>query len=226
MVTRSSSLPQLHPTSPAGRHLCHLPGAMLHEQIQESMAMSHDVIKLMVSDASTRVLKKILDRREAMIDSLTDTEAQATLLVRDLLSVEKSVAQRLLDTEETKQETSTKLRKIDHVLQEASKKNMSLQTSMTFLNKELEEIKLVEEKIEEMQKEVDEDTTTVIPSAVYLAQLFHKVTKVDWDYNCDPTLIKGIHYGGEIAQPINIDSTQHSQIFVSDHLWSLLSTDW
>ncbi|MEE6512504.1 hypothetical protein FKM82_019572 [Ascaphus truei] len=105
---------------------------MLHEQIQESMAMSHDVIKLMVSDASTRVLKKILDRREAMIDSLTDTEAQATLLVRDLLSVEKSVAQRLLDTEETKRETSTKLRKIDHVLQEASKKNMSLQTSMTY----------------------------------------------------------------------------------------------
>ncbi|CAJ0955193.1 unnamed protein product [Ranitomeya imitator] len=61
----------------------------------------------------------------------------------------------------------------------------------TFLQKELEEVKLLEDEIAEVERETQEDTTVIIPSALYLAKLFHSVTKIDWDYNCDSTLIKG-----------------------------------
>ncbi|KAM4677950.1 kinetochore protein Spc24 [Discoglossus pictus] len=199
---------------------------MLQEQMQEYVDLSREILKVMVSDTATKALKKSLDKQEAIIDSLLDSETQASQLVRELMSVEESVAQTLLQTEEAKQKTSSKLRKIEQELQEGSGKNTSVQNNIKFLQKDLEELKEMENEIAQLEKEADEDTTVVIPSAVYLAQLFHNVTKIDWDYNCDPTLIKGIHYGGEIAQPINIDSTQHSKIFICDYLWSLLSTEW
>ncbi|XP_053320840.1 kinetochore protein Spc24 [Spea bombifrons] len=199
---------------------------MLHEQIEEYIDVSREIIKVMVSDTAAGVLKKSLERQESMIDALLETETEASQLIRALMSVEEEVAQTLLDTEETKQKSLSKLQKIEKELQDTSEKNMSLQTSIKFLQKELEDVRAMEKEIAEIHREADEDTTVVIPSALYLAKLFHNVTKIDWDYSCDSTLIKGIHYGGDIAQPISIDSTQHSKIFICDYLWSLLSTEW
>ncbi|KAG8574000.1 hypothetical protein GDO81_008995 [Engystomops pustulosus] len=199
---------------------------MFREPMQEYVEVSREIIKVMVSDNAAAVLKKSLEWQEAMIDSLLETESRVSDLIRDFLSVEKDVAQTLLETEEEKQKTSSKLRKIEEELQAVRDKNSSLESSIKFLQKELEEVKMLEEEITEVEREAKEDTTVVIPSALYMAKLFHSVTKIDWDYNCDSTLIKGIHYGGEIAQPISIDSTQHSKIFICDYLWSLLSTDW
>ncbi|XP_063302002.1 kinetochore protein Spc24 [Pelobates fuscus] len=199
---------------------------MLREQMNEYLEVSREIVKVMVSDTAAGALKKSLDRQEAMIDSLLDTETKASQLIRALMSVEEQVAHTLLDTEEEKQKTLTKLQKIEKELRDACEKNASMETNYKFLKKDMDDLKEMEEEIAYLDKESNEDTTVIIPSALYLAKLFHNVTKIDWDYNCDSTLIKGIHYGGEIAQPISIDSTQHSRIFICDYLWSLLSTDW
>ncbi|XP_069802588.1 kinetochore protein Spc24 isoform X2 [Dendropsophus ebraccatus] len=199
---------------------------MFREQIQEYVDVSREIMKVMVSDDAAAVLKKSLDWQEAMIDSLIETESQVSDLFRDFLSVEDEVAQTLLETEEVKQKTSSKLRNIEQELQAVYDKNGSLESSNKFLQKELEEVKLLEDEIAEVEREATEDTTVVIPSALYMAKLFHSVTKIDWDYSCDATLIKGVHYGGDIAQPISIDSSQHSKSFICDYLWSLQSTDW
>ncbi|EMP39520.1 Kinetochore protein Spc24 [Chelonia mydas] len=42
----------------------------------------------------------------------------------------------------------------------------------------------------------------------------------------EEALQRAIHHGPAIAQPINIDSSQHSKCFVSDYLWSLVDTAW
>ncbi|KAM9313309.1 kinetochore protein Spc24 [Gastrophryne carolinensis] len=199
---------------------------MFRKQLQEYVDLSQEIVKVLVSDDAPAVLKKSLDLQEAMVNSLLDTEVQASELIRDILSVEENVAQTLLETEETKQKASSKLHKISQELQELCEKDASLQSSIKFLQKEVEELKLLEDEIAEVEREAQEDTTVVIPSALYMAKLFHSVTKIDWDYNSEETLIKGVHYGGEIAQPISIDSTQHSKIFICDYLWSLMSTDW
>nr|KAF6350232.1 SPC24 component of NDC80 kinetochore complex [Myotis myotis] len=39
-------------------------------------------------------------------------------------------------------------------------------------------------------------------------------------------MIKGIHRGPSVAQPIHLDSTQLSKKFISDYLWSLVDTEW
>uniref|UniRef100_G3U1Q4 Kinetochore protein Spc24 n=2 Tax=Loxodonta africana TaxID=9785 RepID=G3U1Q4_LOXAF len=60
----------------------------------------------------------------------------------------------------------------------------------------------------------------------YVAQLYHRISKIEWDYECEPGMIKGIHHGPSVAQPIHLDSTQLSKKFISDHLWSLVDTKW
>ncbi|EHH59212.1 hypothetical protein EGM_09271 [Macaca fascicularis] len=94
------------------------------------------------------------------------------------------------------------------------------------LTRELEELKEIEADLERQEKEVDEDTTVTIPSAVYVAQLYHQISKIEWDYECEPGMIKGIHHGPSVAQPIHLDSTQLSRKFISDYLWSLVDTEW
>ncbi|XP_068128306.1 kinetochore protein Spc24 isoform X2 [Hyperolius riggenbachi] len=200
-------------------------GKMFHEQ-QGCMDVIQEMVKFLLLDNAAAPLKKSLDWQEAMIDSLMDAEIQTSDLIRDVLSVEEKVAQTLLETEESKQKVSSKLQKIEQELQRVCEKNSATETDIKFLQKEIEDLKFLEEEIGAVEREAQEDTTVVIPSALYVAKLFHFVTKIDWDYNCDSTLVKGIHHGGEVAQPICIDSTQHSRIFICDHLWSLLSTEW
>ncbi|XP_040202356.1 kinetochore protein Spc24 [Rana temporaria] len=199
---------------------------MLREELEEYVAVSRELVKVVVSDSAVADLTKSVDCQEDMINSLVGTELQTLDLIRDLMSVEEKVAHTVLAAEETKQKVSSRLHKIEREIQEVCEKNASVETDKKFLQKEVEDLKLLEDETEEIEREAQEDTTVVIPSALYTAKLFHSVSKIDWDYSCDSTLIKGIHYGGEIAQPLCIDSTQHSKIFISDYLWSLLSTDW
>eukprot|EP00069_Balaena_mysticetus_P003441 bmy_16837T0 len=80
----------------------------------------------------------------------------------------------------------------------------------TPLSRELEELKEIEADLERQEREVDEDTTVTIPSAVYVAQLYRRI----------------IHHGPSVAQPIHLESTQLSKKFISDYLWSLVDTEW
>ncbi|MGH0184599.1 UNVERIFIED_CONTAM: hypothetical protein FKN15_015523 [Acipenser sinensis] len=45
--------------------------------------------------------------------------------------------------------------------------------------------------MQHLQEEIDEDTTAVIPSAVYKAQLYHNVTKIKWDHRAEPHILRG-----------------------------------
>ncbi|MBZ3869035.1 Kinetochore protein Spc24 [Sciurus carolinensis] len=63
----------------------------------------------------------------------------------------------------------------------------------------------------------------------YVAQLYHRISKIEWDYESEPGMIKGkplVHHGPSVAQPIHLDSTQLSKKFISDYLWSLVDTKW
>ncbi|NXL40901.1 SPC24 protein, partial [Glaucidium brasilianum] len=99
---------------------------------------------------------------------------------------------------------------------------LSLFTHPTALRQELEELREESRRLEEDMEREDE----AVPSAAYVTQLYYKISRIDWDYEAEPAQIKGIHYGPDIAQPIAIDSSQHSRCFISDYLWSLVPTTW
>ncbi|XP_078299507.1 kinetochore protein Spc24 isoform X1 [Panthera onca] len=103
---------------------------------------------------------------------------------------------------------------------------VTLTAGFTQLTTELEELKETEASLKRQEREVDEDTTVTIPSAVYVAQLYRQISKIEWDYECEPGMLKGIHHGPSVAQPVQLDSTQLSKKFISDYLWNLVDTDW
>ncbi|KAF7472792.1 Hypothetical predicted protein [Marmota monax] len=39
-------------------------------------------------------------------------------------------------------------------------------------------------------------------------------------------MIKGIHHGPSVAQPVQLDRTQLSKKFISDYLWRVVDTEW
>ncbi|XP_030896004.1 kinetochore protein Spc24 isoform X2 [Leptonychotes weddellii] len=144
----------------------------------------------------------------------------------EVLAMEEEVAQSLLDAKERAHQGGVELQQLKAELRKAGEEDTRLKASLLQLTRELEELKEIEASLERQEREVDEDTTVTIPSAVYVAQLYHRISKIEWDYESEPGMVKGIHHGPSVAQPIHLDSTQLSKKFISDYLWSLVDTDW
>ncbi|XP_047633061.1 kinetochore protein Spc24 [Phacochoerus africanus] len=188
--------------------------------------VSQGLLSLLGANRAEAQQRRLLGRHEQMVERLLETQDGAEQRLREILTSEKEVAQSLLDAKEQAQQGGTQLQQLEAELQRASEEDTQLKASLLQLTRELKELKDIEADLERQEREIDEDTTVTIPSAVYVAQLYRRISKIEWDYECEPGMIKGIHHGPSIAQPIHLDSTQLSKKFISDYLWSLVDTEW
>ncbi|NXW53780.1 SPC24 protein, partial [Eurystomus gularis] len=205
--------------------------------MQELEEVSKELLKVLQSDWTDNLLRRSLDKQSRMDDRLLATQATATQLVRELAAAEEKVAQTLLDQEGKRQRCLQKLQNLEEELIRAQEAGADLQTTTkypflshpvislhcpTALRLELEELREESRRLDEdMEREGD-----AVPATAYVTQLYYKISRIDWDYEAEPAHIKGIHYGPDIAQPIDIDGSRHSRCFVSDYLWSLVPTEW
>ncbi|XP_059552737.1 kinetochore protein Spc24 [Myotis daubentonii] len=192
------------------------------------------LLSLLGANHAAAQQRRLLGRYGQMLERLLETQDGAEQQLREILEAEKNVAQSLLDAKEQACQGGAELQQIEARLQKASEEDTHLKASLLYpflrlsseLTRELEDLKEVEADLEKQEKEVDDDTTVTIPAAMYVAQLYHRISKIEWDYECEPEMIKGIHRGPSVAQPIHLDSTQLSKKFISDYLWSLVDTEW
>ncbi|AWP18493.1 putative kinetochore protein Spc24 [Scophthalmus maximus] len=166
-----------------------------------------------VNSTQTDKLALMKAEHQALFDQHVETKKIVTQILKEEAQIEESVGQRLLDMEEEKQQRDRELEGLEQQLRQ-------------FLKGELESLRNAEDQLETLQSEVDEDTTEVIPSAVYVAQVYYLITKIKWEYETPPNILKGVHYGTDLATPINIDTTARSRSNVSDQLWGFVSTEW
>nr|XP_012646054.1 kinetochore protein Spc24 [Microcebus murinus] len=188
--------------------------------------VSQGLLRLLGANRAEAQQRRVLERHEQVVQRLLETQDGAEQQLREILATEKEVAQNLLDVKERAQQGGAELQQLEAELQRAGEEDATLAGGLRQLTRELEELKEMEADLERQEREVDEDMTVTIPSAVYVAQLYRQVSKIEWDYECDPGVIKGIHHGPSIAQPVHLDSTQLSKKFVSDYLWSMVDTKW
>ncbi|XP_043322519.1 kinetochore protein Spc24 [Cervus elaphus] len=188
--------------------------------------VSQGLLSLLGANRAEGQQRRLLGRHEQMVERLLETQDGAEKWLREILTAEKEVAQSLLDAKEQAHQGGVELRQLEAELQRASEEDARLKANLLQLTRELEELKEIEADLDRQEKEVDEDTTVTIPSAVYVAQLYRRISKIEWDYECEPGMIKGIHHGPSVAQPIHLDSTQLSKKFISDYLWNLVDTEW
>ncbi|XP_026255531.1 kinetochore protein Spc24 isoform X1 [Urocitellus parryii] len=188
--------------------------------------VSQGLLSLLSANRAEAQQRRLLGRHEQILERLLETQDGAEQRLQETLAAEEEVAQSLLHSKERSCQGNAELQQLEAELQRAAEDDAHLQASLLQLNGELQELRELEADLERQERDVDEDTTVVIPSAVYVAQLYHRMSKIEWDYESEPGVIKGIHYGPSVAQPIRLDSTQLSQKFISDYLWSLVDTEW
>ncbi|XP_069351839.1 kinetochore protein Spc24 [Eulemur rufifrons] len=188
--------------------------------------VSQGLLRLLGANRAEAQQRRVLERHEQMVQRLLETQDGAEQQLGEILAMEKEVAQNLLDAKERAHQGGAELQQLEAELQKAGEEDARLKGGLLQLTRELEELKEMEADLERQEREVDEDTTVTIPSAVYVAQLYRQVSKIEWDYECDPGMIKGIHHGPSIAQPVHLDGAQLSGKFISDYLWSMVDTKW
>ncbi|XP_053467997.1 kinetochore protein Spc24 [Ictalurus furcatus] len=184
------------------------------------------LIVLIESSKAEDALRVARKKQQALFDHHTEAKKTVTELLNSLVHSEEVVGQKLLDLEGQKSQMMRELEKVEQEVQQSLAKSHTLDSELQFLQRELERLKDSEKEIQALQQEVDEDTTEVIPSAIYLAQLYCKVTRIRLELGTEPHILRGVHYGRDLATPINIDTLSCSPCEVSDELWSLVSTDW
>ncbi|XP_026204993.1 kinetochore protein Spc24 [Anabas testudineus] len=185
-----------------------------------------ETLVALINSAQTEKLREIKDEHLVLFDQHIETKKIVTQILKEEAEIEECVGQRLLDMEEEKQQRERELESLEEQLRQCTAKSQISDSELQFLKRELESLRNSEHELETLQKEVDEDTTEVIPSAVYVAQLYYVLTKIKWEYDRPPNILKGVHYGADLATPINIDTSVRSRSAVSDELWSFVSTEW
>ncbi|KAK2087370.1 kinetochore-associated Ndc80 complex subunit spc24 [Saguinus oedipus] len=195
--------------------------------------VSQGLLSLLGTNRAEAQQRRLLGHHEQVVERLLETQDGAEKQLHEILTMEKEVAESLLNAKEQVHQGGVDLQQLEAGLQEAREEDAQLKSSLLYpflqttgvlnylptqLTRELEELKEIEADLERQKKEVDEDTTVTIPSAVYVAQLYHQISKIEWDYE--------FHHGPSVAQPIHLDSTQLSKKFISDYLWSLVDTKW
>ncbi|EHB12947.1 Kinetochore protein Spc24 [Heterocephalus glaber] len=188
--------------------------------------VSQGLLSLLGTNHAQAQQRRLLGRHEQILERLLEMQDDAEQRLRETLAVEEKVAQSLLDTKECMRQGGAKLQQLEAELQKAGEEDAILRARLRYPSQELQELRELEAELDRQEREVDEDTTVTIPAAVYVAQLYRRISKIEWDYECEPGAIRGIHHGPSVAQPVHLDSAQLSKQFVSDYLWSLLDTAW
>ncbi|XP_036943487.1 kinetochore protein Spc24 [Acanthopagrus latus] len=179
-----------------------------------------------INSSQPVILRRVKDEHQSLFDQHVETKKIVTQILKDMAQTEESAGQRLLDMEEEKKQRENELANLGEQLRQCTAKSQITDSELQFLQRELESLRNTEHELQSLQNEVDEDTTEVIPSAVYVAQVYYLITKIKWEYNTPANILKGVHYGADLATPINIDTSMRPRSDISDQLWDFVSTEW
>nr|XP_055094539.1 kinetochore protein Spc24 isoform X5 [Symphalangus syndactylus] len=128
--------------------------------------VSQGLLSLLGANRAEAQQRRLLGRHEQVVERLLETQDGAEKQLREILTMEKEVAQSLLNSKEQVHQGVMALQQLEAALQEAGEEDTRLKASLLQLTRELEELKEIEVDLERQEKEVDEDTTVTIPSAV------------------------------------------------------------
>ncbi|XP_066196517.1 kinetochore protein Spc24, partial [Sylvia atricapilla] len=84
----------------------------------------------------------------------------------------------------------------------------------------------LQQQLKQLEEEEEEEEKQDLHPDVYVAQLYYEISRIDLDYSAEPGRIRGIHYGPDIAVPLDVDTGAHSRTFISDLLWGMVPTQW
>ncbi|KAK7940237.1 hypothetical protein WMY93_003563 [Mugilogobius chulae] len=139
------------------------------QDLEESGAALVDFI----NSSQLHKLREVKDAQHMLHDRHTDTKKTVTQILMDMAQIEERAGQRLLDMQEEQKRREQEYNSLDEQLRQCTAKSQITESELQFLQKEFDNILNNEQELDTLQGEVDEDTTEVIPSSVYVAKLYY-----------------------------------------------------
>ncbi|XP_076727421.2 kinetochore protein Spc24 isoform X2 [Callospermophilus lateralis] len=128
--------------------------------------VSQGLLSLLSANRAEAQQRRLLGRQEQILERLLETQDGAEQRLQETLAAEEEVAQSLLHSKEHNCQGNTELQQLEAELQRAAEDDARLQASLLQLTGELQELRELEADLERQERDVDEDTTVIIPSAV------------------------------------------------------------
>ncbi|MEQ2171005.1 hypothetical protein GOODEAATRI_006209 [Goodea atripinnis] len=125
-----------------------------------------EVLVALINSSEPVKLQQVKAEHQALFYKHLETKKIVTQILKDTAQIEESAGKRLLDMEEQKKHRQKELENLEEQLQQCTAKSLITDSEIQFLQNELESLRKTEGKLETLQKEVDEDTTEIIPSAL------------------------------------------------------------
>ncbi|NXY65672.1 SPC24 protein, partial [Callaeas wilsoni] len=196
--------------------------------MEELEELSQELLRELSSGCTEELLRRGLERRERLDTRLLEAQRKARGLTEGLAEAEAKVFQRLQEAQadvqrlrRRSQELDTELERVQGTLSSAKDRTQYPGAARGSCGGgELQE------QLRQLEHDKDEEEEHSLPPDVYVAQLYYEISRINWDYSAEPGRIRGIHYGPDIAVPLDMDEAQHSGTFVSDYLWGLVPTEW
>ncbi|XP_058684559.1 kinetochore protein Spc24 [Poecile atricapillus] len=186
--------------------------------------LSQELLQELSSGCTEELLQRGLECRERLDRRLLDTQTRAWGLAQALAEAEAALRRRLQEAQADVRRLRGRRQQLDTELQRAQGALSGARDATRALRRDKEEL---QEKLRQLERDKEEEEEEHgLPPDVYVAQLYYEISRIDWDYSAEPGRIRGIHYGPEIAVPLDMDEAQHSGTFVSDYLWGLVPTEW
>ncbi|XP_048846453.1 kinetochore protein Spc24 isoform X2 [Brienomyrus brachyistius] len=139
----------------------------LDKGLQHLEETGEDLVSIIKSSNAESIARAVVEKRQQLFDLLINTRKTTSQLLNDMMRTEELVGQKLLDTEARKSEAARELESLQQELERYQARKHTMEAELQFLQGELESLQNSEVEIEALQQEVDEDTTEVIPSAMY-----------------------------------------------------------
>uniref|UniRef100_A0A3B3S2M8 Kinetochore protein Spc24 n=1 Tax=Paramormyrops kingsleyae TaxID=1676925 RepID=A0A3B3S2M8_9TELE len=139
----------------------------LDKGLQHLEETGEDLVSIVESSNAESIARAVVEKRQQLFDLLITTRKTTSQLLNDMIRTEELVGQNLLDTEVRKSEAARELESLQQELERCRARKHTMEAELQFLQGELKSLQNSEVEIETLQQEVDEDTTEVIPSAMY-----------------------------------------------------------
>ncbi|KAF7658108.1 hypothetical protein LDENG_00017530 [Lucifuga dentata] len=199
---------------------------MAQSQKLQDLEETGEALVAFIQSSQPEKLRQVKAEHTSLFDQHLETKKIMAQILKDASQTEESVSQRLVDMEEERKQKEKEVESLEEELRQRIVKSQQTDLEIQLLEKELESLKEDKHELENLQKEMEEDTTVVLPLGVYIARMYYLITKIKWEYDAEPHILKGVHYGKDLASPINIDTSAHTQKDVSNKLWDFVSTEW
>nr|BAE39891.1 unnamed protein product [Mus musculus] len=133
---------------------------------RDMVEVSNWLLSLLGANRAEAQQRRLLGSYEQMMERLLEMQDGAYRQLRETLAVEEEVAQSLLELKECTRQGDTELQQLEVELQRTSKEDTCVQARLRQLITELQELREMEEELQRQERDVDEDNTVTIPSAV------------------------------------------------------------